>query len=172
MSHDESVQAVDDFLERAELERSSIRKQREHLASQLDGIRRKGEELAQREQDLDRSLRVYRDVMGIPERREAKPVGDLFGDVPMGTIAEMAEAIIKKHGRPMKVADLTRALEEIGKLSRSAESTRANYGTVYGTIRNHPSFVKTGTGEFGLTVWRDLANAVSKPLASPEDDEA
>ena len=68
----------------------------------------------------------------------------------------------------MKVADIARALEEVGKLKPNPESPRANYGTVYGTIRGDKRFVKTGTGEFGLSAGR-LPRAVDGVFSTPED---
>ena len=140
-----------EFFHRVHDQRRDLARQHQSLRAQQGGIERKIAEIEQRLKDLDRAEVVYRDVMGL-EKEKAAPTAELFEGVPMGTIADMAYAILQRHDKPMKVAELTKVLENMGKLDRSKDASgRGNYGTVYGTITRDARFVKTAQGEFGLS---------------------
>ena len=115
-------------------------------------MQRKREELAVQIAGLRGSVATYRELMDlVPE--ETPAVGLFDEEVPQGTIAEMAADLIERHGGPMKVAEITRQLERVGKFQHGGgdNSARGNYGTVYGTLKRHKLFELTSQGEFGLT---------------------
>ena len=147
----DSTKHRDGFIERAEAELERLLGEDRALAAQEDGVRRKRAELGGRIELLRSSVATYRDLMDIKD--ETLPSSRLFEEeVPQGTIAEMAAALIERHGGPMKVSDIVQELETRGKLKRGpgGNAARGNYGTVFGTLARHRGFLKTGTGEFGL----------------------
>lgn len=66
-----------------------------------------------------------------------------------GTVASIAHELIRTHGGPMKVSDIVRALQGMGKFKTI--DARSNYGTVFGTLNDdHARFVKAGEGMFEI----------------------
>lgn len=127
---------------------AGVKGTRTQLAAQRDGIERRLHELAAEIEELNAALTVLSELLGLPADEESTPTVGLFDDIPYGTIAEMSRDLIERNQGPMKVADLTRALEALGKMTPT--NGRGNYGTVYGTLKRSPGFVQTGTGEFEL----------------------
>jgi hypothetical protein len=141
---------ADDFITQVQRRVAEIGREDAQLAAQEDGVRRKRADLREQMGELQASLRVYREFMGVPADPQP-PVGvGLFDDVPMGTIADMAMAVISKRGEPMKVAEITRALESLGKMKPEDEGGRGNYGSVYGTLKRDRRFRLLDAGRFGL----------------------
>lgn len=142
---------TEDFLERAESELRRIVAEDKALMAQEEGVRRKRAEFAEQIRRLRDSVTTYRDLMGIAE--DPKPNNSLFAPpVQIGTIAEMAARYASERGGTVKIADVTKWLEHVGKLTHGGggESARGNYGTVYGTLSRDRRFKKVGEGEFAL----------------------
>ena len=147
----EQTENYDEFLQRADAELSELINVDLALAAQEDGVRRKRAELGERIERIRASVRTYHELMGIEQ--QAVPSSELFGgEIPQGTIADMAAKLIETRGGPMKVADIVTELEKLGKLKPGGggDSGRGNYGTVFGTLDRSRRFVKTGAGEFGI----------------------
>lgn len=154
---------TDDFIVQVERKLTELRRDDTQLAAQEEGVRRKRNDLRGQMAELQASLRVYRDFMGVPaEPSPATSIG-LFDDVPMGTIADMASGVIRKRGEPMKVADITRALESLGKLKPEDEGGRGNYGSVYGTLKRDRRFRLLEAGKFGLADMESTNGVASEP---------
>ena len=77
----------------------------------------------------------------------------------------MAQALMEREGRPLKVAEIVRALEDMGKMSRDA-GPRANYGSVYGILKQSARFRKTGEGAFGLAQPEEKSQRAAENLNS------
>lgn len=162
-----------DFVDEVERRLADLRREEVALAAQEEGVRRKRGEIRQRMNELEATIRVYREVMNQPAPPVTPTVG-LFENVPMGTIGNMAFEIMQRVGQPMKVADVARALVAAGKLQSEAEGDRGNYGTVYGTLLRDRRFTKVGTGAFGLAATNGQQPIGLEPPASlypdvPED---
>ena len=137
----------DEFIERAEAQLRTLRDDDKALEAQEQGVQRKREELAVQIAGLRGSVATYRELMDlVPE--ETPAVGLFDEEVPQGTIAEMAATLIERHGGPMKVVEITRQLERVGKFQHGGgdNSARDNYGTVYGTLKRHKLFELTSAG--------------------------
>ncbi len=144
----------DEFIAKVLTQLRDLRRSDAALRAQEEGVRRRREELAGQIEVLESSLRVYRDVMELPE--EASPERTLFGEVALGTVADMAYEILSRHEGPMKVADLTKILEGLGKFAGTAENVRT-YATVYGSLSRDSRFTRTDQGEFDLSERRASA---------------
>lgn len=140
----------DEFITQVERKLGELRRDDHALAAQEEGVRRRRAELRSQMNELQASIRVYREFMGMPVELAPRATTGLFDDIPMGTIADMSYAVVAKNGGPMKVADITRALEELGKLKPDSDGARGNYGSVYGTLKRDRRFRRAGTGSFGI----------------------
>lgn len=134
-----------DFLTKARDQLRDVKSQDDQVAATMDGLARKRDELRGRIEALESSIEVYRDVMGI--EGEAKPQIGLFGDIPTGTIAEMAEAIIVGAGGTAHVRAIVDALADRGKIKGGG---RSGYSTVYSILHRSARFQKAGEGTFTL----------------------
>jgi len=65
------------------------------------------------------------------------------------TIANLAYRVVSQHGNPMKVGDISRVLEDMGRF-RDARRATSNYATVYGCLSNDRRFIRVGEAEFDL----------------------
>ena len=158
-----------DFLERVRQDLGDLKRQQRELLTREVRIRQERDRLAERIEALREAARVYREVMALPEPdKETPPESGLFDHIPPGTIADMAEFVVRERAAPTRVADIARALESVGKLSTEGDdSGRGNYGTVYGTLRRDARFVKTGQGEFDLRDREETAAPELTLSASP-----
>lgn len=66
-----------------------------------------------------------------------------------GTVGALAFEIVRQHGGPMKVADIVKMLQAMGKSFKTI-NPRSNYGTVYGTLAADVRFVRVGEGAFDI----------------------
>lgn len=143
-----------------------LRAQDDQLAATMDGLIRKREELGKRMEGLERSLTVYREVMGI----EDHPQLNVLGEIPTGTIAAMAEAVIVRSGGSARVADIATVLSDQGKLKSG--SGRSGYGTVYSILSRNPRFRKASEGVFTLARFDAQPTNGQKPHAEQSPDAA
>ncbi len=137
----------DDFEDRAERQLRDLEREEAALAAQEEGVRRKRDELQQKINKLELSLDVYREVM---ERQNggAEPESTFFGpEIRDGTIAEMAEAVIRREGGVARVSDVVHVLLDRGKLTRNG---RRGYSTVYSILFRDPRFKRVAQGTFAL----------------------
>jgi hypothetical protein len=141
---------AEEFVTRVRDQLRSLRVQDDQLAATEEGIQRKRAELGARIQAYERSLEVYREVMG--EQNEAKPPTSLFGeDDQKGlTIAEMAQAIIARGGGEARIADIAKELIRVGKVK---DEGRTGYATVYSILNRDRRFRRVGGGVFSLASW-------------------
>lgn len=133
-----------DFLSKARNQLRELTSQVDQVAATVDGLIRKRDELKSRIETLESSIEVYRDVMGV--ENEARPQIGLFGDIPNGTIAEMAEAVMVGAGGKAHVRAIVDALVEQGKI----KGGRSGYSTVYSILHRSARFEKAGEGTFTL----------------------
>ena len=85
------------------------------------------------------------------------------------TVGSIAHELIRAHGGPMKVADIVKSLQGMGKFK--TVDPRSNYGTVFGTLNDdHERFAKTGEGEFEIR--ERAAPSTAKVMAALEDSIA
>lgn len=116
---------------------------REHkLRRDAESIREQIAQMKQRRAELDRSLAVYRDVMGVGQEVDA-PI-----EASEGTIADLALKVLRENGGPMTVNALVPELQKLGKLQGGGASGRANYATLYQAIRRDDRFRKVGPEGF------------------------
>src|SRR5689334_10381301 len=102
---------TDAFVERAEALIEERRQLRGALEAQIRGVQRRLDDIIQDQTRLEGALRTYRELM---TTAEATPESSLFGeadgnaeaDVRMGTVAEMAAAIMRRRGGRAKVGDV------------------------------------------------------------------
>lgn len=157
--------ASDDFIHRAEAELGAATREENALAAQEEGVRRKRADLQQRMTELRDSIRVYRELMELGAEAKSPSVG-MFDNIPLGSITDMAYAIIERQGAPMKVADIARTLVGAGKLKPNGTGKSSNYATVFGILRRDRRFAKMGEGTFGLAG----LNGQTSPSAPPLPD--
>ncbi len=131
---DAFVKKVTSELRDMERREQKLRKEAEAIREELAGMR-------SHRTELDRSLAVYRKVMGIGE-------GAIAVEAPEGTIADVALKVLIDKGGPRSVGYLVSELQALGKLKGGGTSGRADYGTVYQAISRDDRFVKVGKGEF------------------------
>lgn len=86
--------------------------------------------------------------MGLASRKRHRTRGHHDAE-RQDTVANLAYAVIEHNGHPMKVADISRVLEDMGRF-RGARRTTSNYATVYGCLSNDRRFVRVGEAEFDL----------------------
>lgn len=143
-----NIPPMDSFLDRVTAEMTEVARAEAALAAQEDGIRRRRAELSERLNALATSAAMYREVMGI-DKPEA-PSRPLFeeGALPKGSVSEMAYAAIQKHGSPMQVADVTKALIAAQKFD--GNDYRQHYATTYGILTKDKKFVKVAPGQFEI----------------------
>jgi hypothetical protein len=132
---------TDAFVKKVTSEIRDMERREEKLKRDAEAIRLSLGEMRQRRVELDRSLAVYREVMGVGEA-VASP------EVPEGTIADVALKILRDMGRPATVGYLVAELQALGKLKGGGASGRADYGTVYQALNRDPRFLRVGKGEF------------------------
>jgi hypothetical protein len=124
-----------------------LRAQEDQLTATMEGLARKRDELREQIEDHARTLKVIRQISGVEPEAQSQPA--LFTDVPLGTIAEMAENIILNAGGKVRVGDLVRILTDTGKLKSSRG--RGNYATVYSILTRDKRFRKAGEGTFTVS---------------------
>lgn len=138
----------DEFITLAERQLADLGREDAALAAQEDGVRRKREVIQERIDALAQSVKVYRLIMGIGIE-PTPPARGMFDDIPMGSVSDMAFALIRRNEAPMKVSDIAKALQQAGKLKANAD-TRSNYSNVYGVLRRDRRFTRPAQGTFGV----------------------
>jgi hypothetical protein len=131
---DPFVRKVTSELREMERREHKLQADAERIREQVFGIRR-------RRGELEKSLAVYQDVMGVGQASSAP-------DVPEGTIADVAFKVLRELGGPRTVNDLVSELQSLGKLKGGGTSGRADYGTLYQALNRDSRFVRVGRGEF------------------------
>jgi len=128
---------------------AAIQRELEELTRQEEALRLKRAELGARLAERSTALKVVREIMGIKE--PTAPSIPFESEIPMGTIAEMAEQYMLAHRGVADVSDLVTFLRQRGKLPLSGDK-HGHYGTVFGTLRKHKKFTKVADtpGRFAL----------------------
>jgi hypothetical protein len=132
----------DPFVKKVTSELHDMEKKEQKLRRDAEGIREQLAQMRQRRTELERSLMVYRDMMGVGQE------GSSTIEV-QGTIADVAFRVLRESGGPRTVNDLVVELKTLGKLKGGGgASGRGAYATVYQAISRDTRFVKVGAGEF------------------------
>jgi chromosome segregation ATPase len=132
----------DPFVKKVTTEMRDMEKLEQKLRRDAESIRERLAQMRQRRTELERSLAVYREMMG--GGQEVSTVIEATG-----TIAEVALRILRESGEPKTINDLVVELKSLGKLKGGGgASGRADYATVYQALRRDDRFVKGDNGEF------------------------
>lgn len=139
--HPAHMAETDAFVKKVVAELHEMERREQKLHREADSIRQQLAQLRQRRAELDRSLTVYRDVMGVGQE------GVAAAEAVEGTIADVAFRVLRENGGPMTIGSLVSELQRLGKLKSGGASGRADYATVYAAIRRDDRFLKVGKGE-------------------------
>lgn len=131
----------DPFVRKVTSEMREMEKRESKLRRDADNIREQLVHMRQRRTELDRSLAVYRDMMGVGQESSAP------AEV-QGTIADVALRVLRESGGPKTVNELAAELRAMGKLKGGGTSGRADYATVFSAISRDDRIVKVGPGSF------------------------
>jgi hypothetical protein len=109
-------------------------------------------DLKKRREKLNAAIQAIEDIIGtgaVTPAIDGSPTLQPTRSTALrsGTVASLSHDVIAKSGGPMKVADVARALEDMGKFVKRG---RVNYGTVYRTLMDSTRFTKVGEGEFDI----------------------
>jgi len=142
--------SVSDFEKAVRDDLSQLQRELEGLEAQEEQLRQKRASIAARVAERATALKVARELSGVKATAPTQPL-PLFGDIPLGTIAQMSAAYMQGHGGAADITDLVTFLRQRGKLPASG-SAHGHYGTVFGTLRKSPLFRKAkGKGRFELS---------------------
>ncbi len=144
---------TDAFVRRVESELRDIARREAKLSEQEDSLKRQRSELRSRSVELTRTLNVYKQVMGILVGDTATQLAappEMQSPTTEGTIADIAESVLRRHGRPMTTNEIVAELQRAGKLKGGGESGRGDYGTAYRTLLRDSRFVRVDKGVFSL----------------------
>ena len=141
---------TDAFVKRVESQLREIARRETKLSEQEDAIRRQRSELRSRSTELTRSLNVYRQVMEMDDSTERQETRSEDSTSAEGTIADIAERILRAQGRPMTTNEIVAELQRVGKLKGGGESGRGDYGTAYRTLLRDSRFARVDKGVFSL----------------------
>jgi hypothetical protein len=145
----------DAFIKKAESELRDINRRETKLAEQDDMIKRQRAELRARSAEVSRTLSVYKQIMGVDTIQPDVDKPGTAESLSEGTIADVAEDVLKANARPMTTNELVEELQRRGKLKDGGESGRGPYGTAYRTLLRDKRFVRVDKGIFGLKAWPD-----------------
>jgi hypothetical protein len=151
----------DDFITRSKLALGELTREDASLSDQEEGIRRRRVDIKARMATLAQAMETYREVMKVPAPSESpkgpEPIARSY-PVSGGTMADIAFSILAANDGRMRMMDLIRELQIVGKV-KSGPTGPSEYGTVYSTLKRDSRFVKAGPGEFALA-----PNAPKLPL--------
>jgi len=134
---------ADAFIKKVNDELRDMGKKEAKLHRDAEAIRQQLSQIRQRRTELDRSLGVYRDVMGVGQEGAASAFEEASADE---TIADVAHRILTQRGGSMPVPAIVRELKALGKLKGGGTSGRADYATTYQAIRRDDRFAMSQEG--------------------------
>jgi hypothetical protein len=155
-----------DFVKRVETELRDLNKREKKLLDQEDTLKKQRAELRARAAELNRSLAVYRQVMGM-EPSEPEEAAMPTGEVTEGTIADVAFEVVHRVGGTMRTSDIATELVRLGKLT--GKDSRVDYSTVYRSLMRDSRFMPAGKGEFSVVASSGPQPPSGRSLAVVED---